>query len=178
MSKAQIYRATKNIRKKGKNIGNFRDCRNVVSFGCCVSCCALSVWVAQVRPYVEPLTISTIFSRAGAWVEAWGSCRDWVLLGCGNISCWSVLNKYRDSEMWDVEENNISKYKKGYGYWICGCITISTYAFLCALPVPVWSKQVPVESLGREAAARGSSSSGSQGLPGRHEWASQAEGRW
>lgn len=34
-----------------------------------------------------------------------------------------------------------------------------------------------MESWGRAAAARGSSSSGSRGWSGRHGWASQAEGR-
>lgn len=42
---------------------------------------------------VEGLTISTIFCRAGARVEAGGACLDWVLLGWGHIGCWTVLRK-------------------------------------------------------------------------------------
>lgn len=54
--------------------------------------------VTKVRPQAEPLTKSTIFSRAGSRVEAWGSCWDLVLLGCCHISCWPVLRKTEDKQ--------------------------------------------------------------------------------
>lgn len=114
------------------------------------------------RPCEEPLTISTIFSRAGAWVEAWRSCWDWVLLGCRNVCRRSVLHRRR-------ENHTMSDHHPALQLVQPLCVYIP--------PVLGWSKQVLVESWGRAAAALGSSSSGSQGLPGRRERGSQAEAR-
>lgn len=61
----------------------FLDQRLLLCLLPCVSLCVSGSGEAQ----VEPLTISTIFSRAGAWVEAWGACWYRVLLGCGHVGC-------------------------------------------------------------------------------------------
>lgn len=115
------------------------------------------------RACTEPLTISTIFCRAGARVEAGGACLDWVLLGWGHIGCWTVLRK------------QIRWYKS-----VFRCIFFEdgdkTTSVCTPLPVQVWSRQVPVVSWGRATVALGSSSFETR--PDKHAWAPQAGGRY